>query len=177
MERINITDDQLLNYLDGIGTEVERKELKEAINQNPLAQKRLRELESVHLFLQNQKGLQEPSKNFTDKVMEGLHAKPSFTFFSPKNGLILLVGLIVASGLAMTLLSAGSFDQLHTILNLNMNSIPVKTDAIKIPKSIPFDVKLFVKVFVMLNLAIGLVLLDRTILRPIFQKRSEKFSL
>jgi hypothetical protein len=175
MEKINITDDQLLNYLDGIGTEVGRKDLKEAIDKNPLAQKRLRELESVHFFFQNQKGLLEPSKNFTEKVMADLHTKPSFTFFSPKNGLILLVGLIVASGLAMTLLSSGSFDQLHTILNLN--SIPVKTDAIKMPKSIPFDVKLFVKVFVMINLAIGLVLLDRTILRPIFQKRSEKFSL
>jgi len=176
MERINITgDDQLLNYLDGIGTEVERKDLREAINKNPLAQRRLKELESVHFFLQNQKGLQEPSKNFTDKVMEGLHTKPSFTFFSPKNGMILLAGLIVASGLALTLLSTGSFDQLHTIFNLN--SMPVKTDAIKMPKSIPFDVKLLVKVFVMINLAIGLVLLDRTILRPIFQKRAEKFSI
>jgi len=175
METINITDDQLLNYLDGIGTEIERKSLKEAIAKNPLTQKRLKELETVHFFLQNQKGLEQPSKDFTDKVMEGLHAKPSFTFFSPKNGLILLVGLIVASGLAMTLLSAGSFDQWHTIFNFN--SLPVKTDVIKIPKSIPFDVKLFVKVFVMLNLAIGLVLLDRTILRPIFQKRSERLSL
>jgi hypothetical protein len=175
MENINITDDQLLNFLDGMGTESELKGLREAINKNPSAQKRLRELETVHFFLQNQKGLEQPSKNFTDKVMEGLHTKPSFTFFSPKNGLILFVGLIVASGLAMTLLSAGSFDQLHTIFNFN--SLPVKTDVIKIPSAIPFDVKVFVKVFVMLNLAIALILLDRTILRPIFQKRSERFSL
>src|SRR6266516_2108331 len=117
MENINIADDQLLNYLDGMGTEVERRDLKEAINKNPLTQKRLRELERVHFFLQNQKGLEQPSKNFTDKVMEGLHTKPSFTFFSPKNGLILLAGLIVASGLALTLLSSGSFDQWHTIFN------------------------------------------------------------
>jgi len=175
MENINITDDQLLNYLDGTGTEVDRKGLREAINKNPLVQKRLKELEAVHFFLQNQKGLEQPSKNFTDKVMEGLHAKPAFTFFSPKNGMILLVGLIVASGLAMTLLSTGSFDQWHTMFNFN--ALPLKTDVIKIPTSIPFDVKLFVKVFVMLNLAIGLVLLDRTILRPIFQKRSERLSL
>ncbi len=175
MENINITDDQLLNYLDGMGTEIERKGLREVINKNPLAQRRLKELEAVHFFLQSQKGIEQPSKNFTDKVMEGLHAKSAFTFFSPKNGLILLVGLIVASGLAMTLLSTGSFDQWHTMFNFN--SLPVKTDVIKIPKSIPFDLKLFVKVFVMLNLAIGLVLLDRTILRPIFQKRSERLSI
>ena len=40
MENINITDDQLLNYLDGIGTEVDRKGLREAINKNPLAVRR-----------------------------------------------------------------------------------------------------------------------------------------
>src|SRR5579862_3526695 len=117
MENTNITDDQLLNYLDGMGTEFERKDLKDIISRNSLAQRRLKELETIHFFLQNQKGLEQPSKNFTDKVMEGLHAKPSFTFFSPKNGLILLAGLIVASGLAMTLLSSGSFDQWHTMFN------------------------------------------------------------
>jgi len=175
MENINITDDQLLNYLDGIGTEAERKVLRETVNKNPQVLKRLKELETVHFFLQNQKGVEQPSKNFTDKVMDGLHAKPSFTFFSPKNGLILLTGLIVASGLALTLLSAGAFDQLHTIFNLN--SLPVKTDAIKFQTTIPFDVKMFVKIFVMVNLAIALVLLDRTILRPIFQRRSERLDV
>lgn len=175
MENIDITDNQLLEYLDAMGTETERKNLSEAIIKNPLTQKRLKELEAVHYFLQNQKGMQQPSKNFTDKVMEHLHTKPLFTFFSPKNGLILLTGLIVASGLALTFLSAGSFDQLHTIFNIN--TLPLKTDIIKIPKTIPFDVKTFVKIFVMLNLAIAFILLDRTILRPIFQKRSERLSI
>ena len=175
MENTNITDNQLLDYLDGVGTEVERKGLKEAIINSPLAQRRLKELETVHFFLQNKKGIEQPSKNFTDKVMEHLHTKASFTFFSPKNGLILLAGLIVASGLALTLLSSGAFDQLHTIFNFN--ALPIKTDVIKIPKSIPFDIKTFVKIFVMINLAIAFILLDRTILRPIFQKRSERLSL
>ncbi|MBI1767465.1 MAG: hypothetical protein HY015_03625 [Bacteroidetes bacterium] len=175
MEKSKLTDDELLNYLDGMGTEAARKALKESIIKNSVIQKRLKELEAIHFFLQNQKGLEQPSKNFTDKVIQRLHAKPSFTIFSPKNGLILLIGLVVASGLALILLTAGSFDQLHTVFNFN--SLPIKTEAIKIPKTIPFDVKTFVKVFVMLNLVIGFILLDRTILRPIFQRRSERMSL
>jgi hypothetical protein len=175
MKEMKFTDEQLLNFLDGMGSDAEREVLKKSIREDQAAQKRMKELESIHFFLQNKKGIEQPSKNFTEKVMEGLHARPSFTFFSPKNGLMLLVGLVVASVLALMLLSAGEFDQLHTIFNFN--SIPLKTDIVKIPNSIPFDVKLLVKVFVMINLVIALILLDRTILRPIFQKRSERFSL
>jgi hypothetical protein len=174
MENINVTDDELFNFLDGIGSTEERRALKTRIDQNTSTQKRLRELEAVHYFLQNQKGLEQPSKNFTDKVMEGLHSRPSVTFFSPRKGLLLLVGLTIASALALVLLASGSFDQLHTIFNLS--SLPIKNDLVKIPTSIPFDLKLCVKVFVLLNLVIAFVLLDRTILRPIFQKRLERFS-
>lgn len=170
-----ITDDELLNFIDGEGNETERRKLEKTIRENQVAQKRLKELEAVHFFLRSQKGMEQPSKNFTEKVMERLHTKPSFTFFSPKNGLILLAGLLVASGLALMLASSGAFDPLHTVFNFN--SLPVNTQIIKIPQSVPFDVKVFVKVFVLINLAIGFLLLDRTILRPIFQKRSERLSL
>lgn len=169
-----ITDDELLNFLDGTGSEHERRNFEKSVNENPANQKRLRELEAVHFFLRSQKGIEQPSKNFTEKVMERLHTKPSFTFFSPKNGLILLAGLLVASGLALMLASSGAFDQLHTVFNFKS---PVNTDIVKIPKSVPFDIKVFVKVFVLINLAIGFLLLDRTILRPIFQKRSERLSI
>ncbi len=134
----------------------------------------MEELQAVHLFFQKQKGIEQPSKNFTEKVMAGLHSKTSFAFLSPKNGLLLLVGLMVASGLAITLVSSGWFDQWHTYFNLG--KIPMKTNLVKLPTSIPFDLKLTVKIFVMINVVVGLVLLDRTILRPIFQKRAERFS-
>ena len=170
-----ITDDELLNFLDGMGSERERRNFEKSVNENAANQKRLKELEAVHFFLRNQKGIEQPSKNFTEKVMDRLHTKPSFTFFSPKNGLILLAGLIVASGLALMLASSGAFDQLHTVFNFQ--SIPLKTDIVKVPTSVPFDIKVFVKIFVLVNLVIGFLLLDRTILRPIFQKRSERLSV
>ncbi|HTH55658.1 MAG TPA: hypothetical protein VL728_06400 [Cyclobacteriaceae bacterium] len=174
MEKL-ITDDDLLNFLDGMGSEDERKNFERLVNENQVAQKRLRELQAVHYFLRNQKGIEQPSKNFTEKVMDRLHTKPSFTFFSPKNGLILLAGLLVASVLALMLASSGAFDQLHTVFSFK--SLPGNTNLIKIPTSVPFDIKVFVKVFVLINLVVGFFLLDRTILRPIFQKRSERLSL
>jgi len=173
MEKIN--DDELLNILDGIGTEAEREALKNKVEKDADAMRRMEELRTVHTFLQKKNTLLAPSKNFTARVMSSLHTQPMLTFFSPKNGLLLLLGLVVASGLALMLLSSGTYDQLHTFLNIG--SIPVKNDLIKIPSSLPFDLKWVVKVFLMINLVIAFVLLDRTILRPIFQKRTERFSL
>ena len=169
----NINDDELLNYLDGMGTEAEREFFRNELSGNSVAKKRMEELQAVHQFFQKQKGIEQPSKNFTEKVMASLHSKTSFAFLSPRNGLFLLVGLMVASGLAITLVSSGMFDQWHTYFTLG--KIPLKNDLVKLPSSIPFDLKMIVKIFVMLNIVLGLVLLDRTILRPIFQKRAERF--
>jgi len=169
-----ITDDELLNYLDGSGSEVERDTIKKLISSNVGLKKRVEELQTIHNFLQKQNRIENPSKNFTEKVMSGLHARPSFTFLSPRNGFLLLVGLMVASGLAVMMAASGSFDQWHTFFNLGQ--IPIKNNWLKLPTSVSVDVKQAVKIFVMINIVIGFILLDRTILRPIFQKRAERFS-
>ena len=169
-----ITDDQLLNFLDGSASDAEQDIIKKLISSNVELKKRIEELQTVHNFLQRQNKIENPSKNFTEKVMSGLHARPSFTFLSPRNGFFLLVGLMVASGLAVMMVSAGSFDQWHAFFNLEQ--IPLKNNWVKLPTSIPIDVKQAVKIIVMINIIIGFILLDRTILRPIFQKRAERFS-
>ncbi len=170
----NVTDDQLLNFLDGTSNDAERNNINHLISTNVGLNKRLEELQAVHFILQKQNIIEQPSKTFTEKVMSNLHARSSFAFLSPRNGLLLLVGLLVASGIAITLVSSGQFDQWHTFLNIGQ--IPVKNNLVKLlPASIPFDLKLAVKIFVMVNVVIAFVLLDRTILRPIFQKRAERF--
>jgi len=169
-----ITDDQLLNFLDGSSSEAERDNIKKLISSNLELKKRAEELQIIDNFLQRQNKIETPSKNFTEKVMSGLHAQPSFTFLSPRNGFLLLVGLIVASGLAVVMASTNSFDQWHPFFNLDQ--IPLKNNWVKLPTSIPIDVKQVVKLFVMVNIVIGFILLDRTILRPIFQKRAERFN-
>jgi hypothetical protein len=168
-----ITDDQLLNFLDGSSSEAERESIKKLISSNIELKKRMKGLQTVHNFLQKQNKMESPSKNFTEKVMSSLHARPSFTFLSPRNGFLLLIGLVVASGLAIMMVTTGAFDQWHAFFNLEQ--IPVKNNWVRLPTSIPVDVKQVVKIFVMINIVIGFILLDRTILRPIFQKRAERF--
>jgi hypothetical protein len=170
----NLTDDQILNFLDGTTIGGEREKALKLIELNPDVRKRVEELKAVHLFLQNQNHIEQPSRTFTERVMAGLHTRPSFSFLSPRNGLLLLAGLMVASGLAIMLVNSGTFDQWHAFFNIGQ--IPLKYNVVKLPATIPFDLKLAVKIFVMINVAIGFVLLDRTILRPFFQRRAERFS-
>lgn len=173
MKLEKISEDDLLNYIDGTADNETRARV-ERFSSDPDISKRMKELRAIHNFLQNGNTLAQPSKNFTDKVMGKLHEKSAGFSFSPRNGLILLAGILVASGLAMALLSVGSFDQLHTLLNLQ--SLPVKNDFVTLPTSIPFDLKVVMKIFLMINLVLALVLIDRTILRPIFQRRAERFA-
>lgn len=168
-----ITDDDMLNYLDQEVDAETRLRIEQLLKEDTATAERMKELKIIHGFLLSKSKLDQPSKNFTDKVMSKLHEKPATAFFSPRNGLLLLGGTLVASGLTLVLLSKGTFDQLPTFLNLQ--AIPLKTDLVKIPTSLPFDMKLTLKIFLGLNLVIGFILLDRTIFRPIFQRRNERY--
>jgi hypothetical protein len=169
-----VTDDDLLNYLDQELDAETRQRIEHLLKEDTGIAQRMKELKIIHGFLLSRGKLDLPSRNFTDKVMSRLHEKPALAFFSPRNGLLLLGGILVASGLTLMLLSKGTFDQLPTILNLE--ALPLKTDLVKIPSSLPFDMKLTLKIFLGLNLVIGFILLDRTILRPIFQRRHERYA-
>ncbi len=174
MSMENLTDDELLSFLDGKGSDADREKIKNRVNSNPLLRKRAQELNTIHAYLQKQAVMAQPSKNFTERVMAGLHTQPPFTFLSPKNGLLLLFGLLIASGLAIVLASSGAPDQWRTFFNFSQ--LPLKNNWVKLPTGVPIDLKLVVKTVVLLNVVIGLVLLDRTILRPVFQKRTELFT-
>ena len=109
----NLTDDQLLDFLDGTGHETEKEEIKNAVIASDVVKRRMQALEAVHRYLKRQHGLESPSKNFTEKVMAGLHSKTSFAFLSPKNGLLLLLGLgtrvaLTGGALLIVLLTFGT---------------------------------------------------------------------
>lgn len=167
----NITDDELLDFLDGNGNEGDRARIENSISADVTIRKRFEELQLVHRFLQTST-LSSPSKNFTQQVMGNLHSRPASFLLSPKNGLILLVGLLIASLLALTLISSGTFDQWHGLLPFDSSAL--KNKWVALPSSVPFDIKVFVKGVVLINAALALLLLDRTILRPYFHRR--KFS-
>lgn len=105
--------------------------------------------------------LESPSSNFTHRVMMNLHRMPAASSLSPKNGVLLLCGTILALTLLTLLLGGGMFDSV------------IKTiDVPQVKTTIPVNGKWIVNGLVVLNIVLAFLLLDRTILRPLFNKRA-----
>ncbi|MEI9918242.1 MAG: hypothetical protein WDO14_05500 [Bacteroidota bacterium] len=105
--------------------------------------------------------LEPPSSNFTHRVMMNLHSLPVASSLSPKNGVLLLCGTILALTILTVLVSSGMFDSaVQTI------------DVPQVKTTISVDGKWIVNGLVVLNIVLAFVLLDRTILRPLFNRRA-----
>lgn len=172
MEKIKQTDDdRLLDYLDGKLEGARLLQLKKDLEHNSFLQVRLDELRLVHRVLA-QTNLESPSPAFVNKVMQHLHS-PSFSSYSlsPRNGLLLLVGMLVAAGMLVAMVSAGVFDQFSGMISMD-KAIPVKKYLQQSLPEMSINGKLIIQIIVGLNLVLGFIVLDRTVLKPLFQKRA-----
>jgi len=164
-------EEQLLRYLDGELDAAEKIKLDTEIQSSSLLKTRLNELETVRSFLIHRATLEIPSRNFTQKIMERLDAQPVISLYSPRKGLLLFVGVIIASGILVTLTTYGVFDQTSTSLILDTS--PLRNKWMQdVSLSIPFNGKILMNGIIFLTLGLALILLDRTILRPLFQRRT-----
>jgi anti-sigma factor RsiW len=164
-------EEELLRYLDGELDPTQKINMEAEIQHSSILKQRLEELQLIRSVLLRKAILETPSKNFTMKVMEGLDAQPVRSLFSPRKGLLLLLGIIIASAISLMLLTNGVFDQTST--SLVVDAAPIKNKWIQDTTfSIPFNGKILVNGIIFLNLGLALMLLDRTILRPFFQKRA-----
>ena len=164
-------DDQLLSYLDGLLEEKQAKKLEEQIQSSSFLKVRLEELRVIHNVLSAAANVDTPSRNFTERVMNQLDSVPRFSGISPKNGILLLGGILVAVSIALILLKAGTFDSLNGAISLD--NLPIKKEWLKNPlPSIPFNGKLMMKLLLIVATGLSFVLLDRTIFRPLFGRRS-----
>jgi hypothetical protein len=178
MEKITTAqDDRLLDYLDGKLSGAEAAMLKSQLEKSSILSQRLEELRMVHTLL-GKTSLMEPSFDFTQRVMTNLDRLPiKAPTLSPKNGLILLCGILVATGLTILLLITGSFDVFNA---------PIQIESLKLPKNIineplpSFNIsgKTIMKLLVALNIGLAFLVLDRTVLKPYFGRkhRSQSFS-
>jgi len=163
-------EEKLLNYLDGTLAGSEKESLESLIKNSPALQSRLNELRALDAGLRAVK-IEQPSKNFTQLVMNRLDQYPvQSKSFSTRNGILLLAGVLVAVGIGSLLVAGGAFDGTSSI-ELNQNIIPNKYLQNPLP-SIPFNGKLVVNIIILLNLALAFLVLDRAILKPWFEKRS-----
>ena len=164
-------DDQLLHYLDGMLTIKDKAELENLLANNSYLEIRLEELRQVHTVLAGKARLEQPSKLFSERVMSNLDRMPDRSTLSPKNGLFLLCGILVAVGVMALFLSSGVFDNMNDTISLD--KLPLENKFIKNPfPTIPFNGKWMVNGILILTMGLAFVLLDRTILKPYFEKRS-----
>lgn len=162
--------DQLGRYLDDELTMNERRQFEGRLMNEQLLQEKFASLAEAHELLKAQ-NLFSPSKNFTQRVMENLdqYNAPAFAF-SIRNGLFLLAGVFVAGLLALYLAGSGVFDGPVTIASPVSDLVSDKLLERPLP-SFTFDGKILVNAIVLLNLVLGWLVLDRTILRPWFNRR------
>ncbi len=165
----NHIDESLLHYLDGTLSNQEVSELEEQLQVDEQLRFRLETLRTLDTDLAQVK-LETPSKNFTQKVMEGLHKVPARNSLSIRNGIFLILGVMAVVTILTLLVSSGAFDGAGVI---QPNAIGIQDNYFNfnIP-SIAINGKLMINAMIFLNLAIALIVLDRTILRPLFERRT-----
>lgn len=162
-------DDKLFEYMDGGLKGSEKENIEQLLKTTPALQARLEELRKLDADLRTIK-LEQPSKNFTQRVMNKLDQYPVRSNFTLRNGILLLTGVLVAVGIGALLVSGGVFDGTNTI-DLNQTIVPVNKYIEKPLPTFNFDGKMMVNIIIVLNLALAFVVLDRAILKPWFERR------
>ena len=161
-------DDMLLDYLDGNLSNTDREKVEQDLRQNPVGRSRLEELRQVTSTLMDTK-IELPSKNFTNVVMSKLDQYPAQSGLSIRNGIFLLIGVLIAVGIVSFLTATGTFDATS---NIDLNQVELSKKLIKTPlPAFKFSSKLLVNIVIILNLGIAWMVLDRLILRPLFRRR------
>ena len=167
MEKREFSDEEILTYLDGLLGEHEQKAFEEALGSSPRLQQRLKWLQSVEkLFSENSVAV--PSPEFTDNVMASLDSYRHIRF--SRNGLLLLLGVLVALTLVVLLMAGGNFDP--GIFNeMVPKSLNIGDAQFSLPYHEFIDIKMLINGVLFLNLFLALLLLERVIFRPLFKRR------
>lgn len=163
-------DELLVAYLEGKLTGEKLEKIEKGLDASEALRSRLEVLRLVQQSLERNT-LLHPSANFTNKVMGNLDKVPAATMLTPKNGLLLLAGILVAMGICTSLVDTGIFNTLNGMLSLNQLNLPTQLNTPTLP-AIPLSGRLIVNSIIALNMGLAFLLLDRTILRPFFNRRS-----
>jgi hypothetical protein len=166
-------DDKLLDYLDGKLDGSALAQLRKDLEASAVLQERLESLRTIHRALAHTK-LETPSPLFVGKVMKDLHSVTFPSTLSPKNGLLLLAGTMVAAGILIVMISTGFFDNANGVVNLEtLEQIsPAKKYIQQTLPTISINGKLVIDILVGLNMVLAFLILDKTVLKPFFQKRA-----
>ena len=154
-------DDRLWEYIDGVGSADERSAIEKLLETNQQWKEKYNELLELHQLVQSST-LEEPSLRFTKNVMEGIAkyqiAPATRTYIN--NKIIWGIGFFfIALVVGFLVYGFGQTDWNAT----NDTKLPIdisKIDINKVDYSKFFN-NTYVNVFMMINVVLGLMLLDR----------------
>lgn len=160
---------KLLEYIDGTLNADEAAALMRLVEEQPEMKVKLHELQTLNAYFAVD-AIAQPAKNFTQRVMSRLDQNPRLAGLPIWKNVMLLVGIVLTAGIATWLVSLGMFDGTARI---DLNSVILQKGPLNqsLP-SLSFDGKMIVNAIIIFNLVIAFFLLDRTVLRPWFQRRS-----
>jgi hypothetical protein len=159
---------RLWEYIDGFSSPEEKTVIGQLLQSNAVWQSKYRELLEVHQLISSSE-LEEPSMRFTKNVMEGiakLQIAPATRAYINKN--IIRGIFIFFLSLIVGFLIYG-MGQLKLDWSSNDSIIPIDFGKIDYSK---FFNNTYINIFVMVNIILGLFLLDRYLAN----KRKKKFS-
>jgi anti-sigma factor RsiW len=164
-------DDRLVDYLDGKLSEDEILTIENLLRADADVRQRLSDLQETESALRHLP-LEYPAKNFTESVMRRLDDYPARASFPFRNSILLLFGVVLSIGIGAWLLAMGIFDQTQTTFQLMQLPLADKYISDSLPP-VTINGKLLLNIALFVNLALALLILDRAILKPFFQRRIE----
>jgi magnesium-transporting ATPase (P-type) len=149
-------DDRLWEYIDGLSSGEEKSAIEKLLENNHQWKEKYHELLEVHQLVQSS-ALEEPSLRFTKNVMEEIakyHIAPATKTYINKK-------IIGGIGIFFIMLILGfliyGFGQVDWNSKPDVN-LPVDLNKVDFNK---FFSNTYVNIFMMINVVLGLVLLDR----------------
>lgn len=166
MKARDITDEMLMDYLDGELTSTQITIVEEALSSDVNIKKRLHELQTIDKFLSDT--VEETSDTFTEEVWNKLHpGTAQIPEYNIKRILLLMIAIFVViigslsvSDVIWQIDFNWSFDKLAGYL---------PTEKIDATKGISF--RLFTQGCLFAIVILSLLLLDKAVLRPYFIRR------
>lgn len=160
MKAKEITDEQLLDYLDGNINQPDRELLTKIIEEHPEVKARLRDLEQVDSIL-SEMTVKQTSAQFVTSVMDDLKNKP----YSIKKGGFLIVLVAIFTVLL------GAYFTVSDMIDLSI--IKQEDYYSQLWQYIPNTINLKTLNTVLLGALslFSLLIFDKTVLKPFFQKR------
>ena len=152
-------EERLWSYIDGLSAAEERSAIEKLLDSNTEWQSKYRELLDVHQLL-SQSELEEPSLRFTRNVMEEiarLQIAPATRNYINRKIIYALGGFFVTMIIGSLVYGFAQVDWSAAAAN-NNTIMPVDFGKLDFSK---FFNNTYVNIFMMINIVLGLMLLDR----------------